>query len=80
MTLVCGFVFPPNYLPLPLQWLGAALPVSGDLRLLRAALLNGTAPLAVMQDIVIYTLLGLVYAVAGLMLMQWAERQALEGA
>jgi ABC-2 type transport system permease protein len=80
MTLVCGFVFPPHYLPLPLQWLGAALPVSGDLRLLRAALLNGTAPLAVMQDIVIYTLLGLVYAVAGLILMQWAERRALEGA
>ncbi|HEX6484594.1 MAG TPA: ABC transporter permease [Ktedonobacteraceae bacterium] len=80
MTLVCGFVFPPNYLPLPLQWLGAALPVSGALRLLRAALLNGTAPMVVMHDIVVYTLLGLVYAIAGLTLMRWAERRALEGA
>ncbi len=76
MTLVCGFVFPPNYLPLPLHWLGAALPVSGALRLLRAALLNGTAPGAVIQDIAVYTLLGLAYSLVGLALMRWAERRA----
>lgn len=80
MTLLCGFVFPVNYLPLPLQWLGAALPVSGAVRLLRLALLTGTPINEIWPDILLYTVLGLVYSVVGLLLMPRAQRRALEGA
>src|SRR5205085_11894948 len=79
MLLLCGFTFPPNYLPLPLQWLGAALPVTGALRLLRSALLYNTPPTSIVGDAITYTLLGLAYAVPGLSLMRQAERRALEG-
>lgn len=80
MTLLCGFLFPASYLPAPLQWLGDALPVSGALRLLRAATLSGITPVAALPETVIYILLGLAYSVAGLLLMHWAERRAMEGA
>lgn len=79
MFLVCGITFPVNYLPLPLQWLGIFLPVTGALRLLRDALLFNAAPTAVIGDTVLYILLGLVYTVVGLLLMRWAERCAVEG-
>lgn len=79
MFLVGGFTFPPNYLPLPLQWLGAALPTTGVMRLLHAALLNQSTPATVMNDIVVYSLLSIVYIIAGFALMRWAERRATEG-
>ena len=79
MALLCGFTFPPNYLPLPLQWLGAALPISGALRLLRAALLEGASVAAVAPEAAVYALLGLAYVALGLWLLRWAERRALEG-
>jgi len=79
MFLVCGITFPPNYLPLPLQWLGAFLPVTGVVRLLRDALLYNAAPSSVVEDAVLYLLLGLAYAIVGLLLMRWAERRAVEG-
>lgn len=80
MMLVSGFTFPPKYLPLPLQWVGEALPVTGILRLLRDALLFHASPLMVAGDIVISSLLSLLYVVAGFALMRWAERRATEGA
>lgn len=80
MTLLCGFLFPASYLPVPLQWLGNILPVSGALRLLRGATLNGTTPAAALSETLIYIAIGLVYAVIGLWLMQRAERRAMEGA
>lgn len=79
MFLVGGFIFPPNYLPLPLQWLGALLPTTGVMRLLHAALLNQSAPASVMSDVIIYGLLGIIYIIAGFLLMRWAERRATEG-
>ena len=79
MALVCGFTFPPNYLPTPIQWVGAFLPVTGGLRLLRAALLQGSSPVAVSRDLIVYTLLGLIYTVVGLWLIQHAEYHVLEG-
>lgn len=80
MTFLCGFAFPVNYLPLPLQWLGAVLPVSGAVHLLRAALLNGSSPAQLGQEMLLYLVLGLAYAFVGLSLMRGAERRALEGA
>lgn len=79
MALIGGFTFPPQYLPRPLAWLGAALPVTGDLRLIRAALLHGAAPAAVLVDLIVYAMLGLLYVLLGLRMMRWAERRALEG-
>jgi ABC-2 type transport system permease protein len=80
MTLLCGFLFPASYLPVPLQWLGDALPVSGALRLLRGAMLSGTTPTAALSETALYLLLGSLYAVVGLLLMHRAERRAMEGA
>jgi ABC-2 type transport system permease protein len=79
MGLLCGFVFPPQFLPTALQWLGDALPVTGAVRLLRSAALYGQAPAALAGDLAIYSVLGLMYAVAGLAVMRRAERHALEG-
>jgi ABC-2 type transport system permease protein len=79
MTLLCGFLFPASYLPLPLQWLGDALPASGALRLLRGATLNGMTPATALPETLIYLLLGVLYAAAGLLLMRRAERRAMEG-
>jgi len=79
MALLCGFSFPPDYLPLPLQWLSATLPVTGTLHLLRAALLQGGSPQAVLRDLGLYTILGVIYTISGFWLMQKAERQVLEG-
>lgn len=80
MTLLCGFFFPASYLPMYLQWLGDALPVSGALRLLRGATLSGATPAEALRETIIYLLLGLIYAIAGLLLMRVAERRAMEGA
>lgn len=80
ITLVCGFSFPPDYLPQPLQWIGMALPVTGILRLTRAALLQGSSPAGVSRDLISTMLLGLVYLVIGFQLLAKAERRALEGA
>lgn len=80
MTLLSGFLFPASFLPTALQWLGNALPVSGALRLLREAVLSGTTPVVALPETVIYVVIGLVYAVVGLLLMRWAERRAIEGA
>jgi ABC-2 type transport system permease protein len=79
MALVSGFTFPPAYLPRWLQWAGAALPVTGGLRLLREAVLQGRPVAAISRDLIVYTLLGLAYAAIGLGLMRTAERRALEG-
>jgi ABC-2 type transport system permease protein len=79
MALVCGFTFPPQYLPAPLQAIGNTLPVTGALRLLRAALLDGAAPMAVAGDLALYALLGLAFIGVGLIALRRAERRALEG-
>lgn len=79
MGLLCGFTFPPQYLPLPLQWVSALLPMTGALRLLRAALLQGASPASVLPDLLTTLLLGLIYGALGLWMMRWSERRALEG-
>jgi ABC-2 type transport system permease protein len=80
MALLCGFSFPPNYLPVPLQWVGAFIPVTGSLHLLRAVLLQGGPSEGLFGELAFYALLGLLYAVFGLKLTRWAERRVLEGA
>jgi ABC-2 type transport system permease protein len=79
MALMCGFTFPTNYLPLPIQWIAAALPVTGDLHLLRAALLEGDSPGTVLWDLIVYAILGLIYTVVGLWLVRRAVYRVLEG-
>lgn len=80
MTLLCGFLFPVSYLPMPLQWLGDVLPVSGGLHLLRGATLSSTTPAQALQETMIYLFLGFLYSIVGLSMMHWAERRAMEGA
>jgi beta-phosphoglucomutase-like phosphatase (HAD superfamily) len=58
---------------------GNALPVTGALRLLRAALLDGAAPASEAGDLALYTLLGLAFVGVGLIALRRAERRALEG-
>lgn len=79
MALLCGFSFPPEYLPLPMQWLGSIFPVKGTVMLLRAALIGGAEWRDVLAPSVGYALLALIYIIAGMALMQKAARHALEG-
>lgn len=79
MALIGGFSFPIEYLPSPLQWAGALLPITGTLRILRAAILQGTPFMYVFADIIMYTLLSMIYTVVGFNMIRWAERRVLEG-
>lgn len=79
LTLICGFFFPLEYLPLPIQWLAQMVPVTGGLNLMRAALLRGLTPVDVGQDVLVYSLLSIGYVLAGLWLIRRAAYRSLEG-
>jgi ABC-2 type transport system permease protein len=76
--LLCGFTFPPAYLPDALRWLGEALPMTAALRALRAATLHH-APLGdALPDVLLSMALGAAYLVVGLWLLGPAERRAVQ--
>lgn len=76
--LVCGLMFPVQYLPGWVQALSRWIPVTGAVDLLRAAALRGQGPLELLSSLLFYGLLSLVYLAVGLALMRWVERVALE--
>lgn len=79
LTFLGGFSFPPAYLPLPLQWVSTAIPITGAVRLLRAGLLDRTSPAEVLGPTVLYTILGIVYTVIAFWLMSYAKKRIAEG-
>jgi ABC-2 type transport system permease protein len=80
MAVLCGFTFPPQYLPDPLPLLSQALPVTHAMELLRLALPQGrSAATAPPGQLLSCLLLGALYTVLGIRAMSWAERRALEG-
>jgi ABC-2 type transport system permease protein len=78
IILLSGFIFPPEYLPLPLQWISSLIPITGALHLLRAALLQNASLATEGGTILASTLLGLLYSAIGILLMRKAEYQAIE--
>ncbi|MGW0589556.1 ABC transporter permease [Streptosporangium sp. NPDC002607] len=77
IALICGFTFPVGYLPEPAQWLGAALPITSALDVLRVSMTGSETgdpgPLLGFSII-----LGLAYSAIGLRLLPWAVRRAME--
>lgn len=65
MQLVGGVLFPVAYLPLPLQWLANAVPLTWGLNALRAAALDGASPARLAPDLLMLLLLGAAYALFG---------------
>lgn len=79
MQLVGGVLFPVLYLPVPLQWLGSAIPLSWALNALRATTLQGATPAQIAPDLLMLVLIGAVYMVAGKWLLGRMIARALEG-
>jgi len=78
LYLVCGVVFPVEYLPTPLRWLGEAIPVTPALRLLRGALLQGSALGEQLPIVTHLVALSLIYFALGVGLLGRVERLARE--
>ncbi len=70
MTFLCGAYFPVHSLPGPLQALAAALPLTHFLDGLRAAI-SGAGPHAVVADLIILTLWGLVGSLVSVSRFRW---------
>jgi ABC-2 type transport system permease protein len=72
--LVCGFVFPIEYLPVPLQWISKVFPITDSVFLFRDSMLTGMpiweSPLKIMS------VLGLsfIYILIGAYMIKYAER------
>ncbi|MEV4690528.1 ABC transporter permease [Micromonospora echinospora] len=78
MALICGFTFPREYLPVAVQWLAEALPVTAALDLVRAAL-SGDFDLARMSGRLVAGLsVSAAYLVGGFWLLPRAERRTVE--
>lgn len=75
-SLLCGFQFPRQYLPEPLQRAAEVLPITDSLQLLRSGLLTG-APVQPGRTAVIVALC-VVYVLAGLFLHRRIERTVFE--
>lgn len=77
-ALVCGFLFPVQYLPVWLQFVGQALPLTQALHVLRDSLLTGTPiwqhPQAVLSAIVLI----LLYGTVGGFWLKYVERTVFE--
>jgi ABC-2 type transport system permease protein len=78
MGLLCGFTFPPAYLPAPARWLGEALPVTSALRALRAAALHRAGLTEALPALLTCVALGGAYLLIGLLALPYAERRALQ--
>jgi ABC-2 type transport system permease protein len=78
MALLCGFTFPPAYLPAPARWLGEALPVTAALRALRAAVLHGAGLAEAAPALLTCVGLGIGYLFIGLLVLPFAERYAVQ--
>jgi ABC-2 type transport system permease protein len=80
LNLVSGVLFPVQYLPLPLQWLGELMPLTWALKVLRSSVLGGAPILTLMGDLAILTALGAAYVFMGKWLLDRVVNHALESA
>lgn len=76
MLLVAGVYYPLSVLPLPLQVLGRAVPLTYTLDGMRQSLVFGKGLDAVAGDILLLVLLGFVLVPVGLLVFALAERRA----
>ncbi|MCL6456457.1 MAG: ABC transporter permease [Gorillibacterium sp.] len=77
-TLVCGFQFPTQYLPEPLQIIGKLFPLTDALHILRDSLLNGYSLVDQGYAITRILLLIILYSVAGSWWIRKTERRFFE--
>ncbi len=73
ITLVCGFVFPIEYLPVPVQWISYALPPTWAVRILRQSVLGDYSKF--WGNVAVLLLITFLYGVAGSLLYKIIERQ-----
>lgn len=78
LALVCGFQFPVQYLPLPLQWLGEIFPLTSSLDMLRDSLLTGGLVWEQPERIVTNLILCVVYTLVGFFMNRQVERTVFE--
>lgn len=76
--LVCGFLFPVQYLPVPLQWLGNIFPLTDSIYLLRASLLTGVSIWEYPMKLISVVILCLLYSIIGVYIIRYAERTVFE--
>jgi ABC-2 type transport system permease protein len=76
--LVCGFLFPIEYLPIPFQWLSMVFPLTDSVFLFRDTILTGVPiwehPLKIFTVIA----LSLVYTILGAYIVKYSERTAFD--
>ncbi|WSA20800.1 ABC transporter permease [Streptosporangium subroseum] len=77
MALLCGFTFPVSYLPEPVQWLAATLPITPALDVIRASM-TGLESGDSIWRLGFSAVLGLTYSAVGLRLLPHAMQRAME--
>jgi len=77
MALLAGVAFPVSYLPVPLQALGHALPLTWIVGMLRGAVLHGADARALMPEALALLGIGIVHGALGIFVLRRAVRDAL---
>lgn len=78
--LVSGVLFPVEYLPAPLQWLSAAMPLTWMLRVFRLVLQQHPKAGELVTELLMLLVIGLIYFVIGSWIARLAVARALEQA
>ena len=76
LLLVSGVYYPLSVLPLPMQWAGAASPLTYALSGMRSSLLDNASLHDVSGVLLILALMGAALIPASLLVFSWAERRA----
>ncbi|WP_442601314.1 ABC transporter permease [Paenibacillus sp. KN14-4R] len=78
LVLICGFQFPTQYLPQPLQGFGEIFPLKGALHLLRDSLMTGTPIWEHPQETLLTCMLSMIFMIVGLISIKRVERTIFE--
>lgn len=78
--LVCGVIFPIEYLPIPLQALGRLLPVTPSLEVIRGSVMLGRGVAEQAAAFATLAAMALVYLAVGMVALRRSEKTALEEA
>lgn len=78
MGLLSGVSFPIAYLPGPVQVVSEAIPLTHALRALRATALEHAGPADLVTEVLVLILLGFLYAVAGVVLLDKSISRSVE--
>jgi ABC-2 type transport system permease protein len=76
--LVCGFLFPTEYLPLPLQSLSHIFPLTESVFVLRQTIMSGNPVWDYPLEIATVVGLSLIYTIIGAYLIKYAEKTIFE--